>query len=386
MSQIAEMNKMLNVVKANEVMVAAGLSRSELAKKLGVSREAVSQWFLHKAFPRPNTLLQISKLLGLSFNELVLAEDPHAPKIAFRKMKGTKTQNHHIEKAQAIGRYLRGLVPYLPFDILKMPPVLKNPSTDPAYLQRVTAQIRDSIGLGTNDTIDFQHLIRHFAELQTVMVPVSWGAKQVHENAVHIYLPDSQTTWVYLNLDTNIHDFKFWMAHELGHCLAPHLEGEEAEDFADAFASNLLFPSALVVSTYDLVKKGASISQRIAAVCEVANEQMISPYTVAKRLEEHALHIGDQPVDLGKKFAGFVTNFNKGHPKMSEVFMGGKGSEGGVLPTVGEYIERSESVFETAFFAALRRYLAEHHKGPGFIEVVLDMSPLDARALYAELT
>lgn len=53
---------------------------------------------------------------------------------------------------------------------------------------------------------------------------------------LHIYLPDSMTTWIYLNLDTDAHDFKFWMAHELGHVFSPDLRGEPAEDFADAFA------------------------------------------------------------------------------------------------------------------------------------------------------
>ena len=79
---------------------------------------------------------------------------------------------------------------------------------------------------------------------------VLWGTKKTHENAIHIYLPDSQTTWVYLNLETNVHDFKFWMAHELGHCLSPSLSGNEAEDFADGFAGLLLFPKVLAESAY----------------------------------------------------------------------------------------------------------------------------------------
>lgn len=35
------------------------------------------------------------------------------------------------------------------------------------------------------------------------------------------------------------------MAHELGHCMSPGLEGDEAEDFADAFAGCLLYPAEL---------------------------------------------------------------------------------------------------------------------------------------------
>ncbi|WP_245710987.1 hypothetical protein [Thorsellia anophelis] len=72
-----------------------------------------------------------------------------------------------------------------------------------------------------------------------------WGAKQRHENAVYIHLPDSGSTWGYLNLKTNIRDFKFWMTYELDHSLSATLESDDAENFADAFAASLLYPHEL---------------------------------------------------------------------------------------------------------------------------------------------
>src|SRR5690606_4886515 len=121
---------------------------------------------------------------------------------------------------------------------------LKDPVNEYAYIQQVAQKVRRDINVAEDGTLDFQHLIKRFRALQTVLVPVLWGEKQVHENAIHIFLPDSGTTWVYLNLDVNVHDFKFWMAHELGHCLSPTLRGDAAEDFADAFAGALLFPAS----------------------------------------------------------------------------------------------------------------------------------------------
>ena len=367
-------------------MDAAGLSQSAVAEALGVSREAVSQWLRAQSFPRPNKLLQLGKMLGLSFNELVHVEDPYAPRVAFRKMKGTKTQDHHIEKAQEIGRYLRQLVPHLPFDTLKMPPVLKAPKCEYAYLQQVTAKVRADIGLGPEETVDFAHLIRHFGELQAVVVPVLWAAKQRHENAVHIFLPDSQTTWVYLNLDTNIHDFKFWMAHELGHCLSPSLLGEEAEDFADAFAGSLLFPHELVEEAYKQIGQQASTALRIKAVLRIAEAQLISPYTVSEQLKQYAAQTGMPPIMLGKGFHGAVTNFNKKFKNFSQVLYQGCALDAFGRPTAHEYVTRAEKIFETPFFELLRRHFKVGEKGPGFIEVVLDMSPLDARSLHAELS
>lgn len=46
-------------------------------------------------------------------------------------------------------------------------------------------------------------------------------------------LPEEQVTFIYLNLDTRLEDFKFWMAHELAHVYTPDLAGTEfGEDYA----------------------------------------------------------------------------------------------------------------------------------------------------------
>lgn len=381
------MQKRLNIEKAQQALNKAGFTQTALAEALGVTKEAVSQWLLNKSFPRPNKLLQLGKLLNLTFDDLVIKEDPHAPKVAFRKMRGTKTRNHHIEKAQEMGRFLRHLVPYLPFDTLEMPPVLKSPTCDYDYLRTVTAKVREDVNLGPVECVNFSHLIRRFTELQAVVVPVMWGAKQRHENAIHIYLPDSGSTWVYLNLDTNIHDFKFWMAHELGHCLSPSLEGEEAEDFADAFAASLLYPHELAEGAHASISSQASPAAKIVHVIDLADQLTISPWTVIGQVNKYAESTGRPQIQLSKSaFPGAVTNFNKRYKNLSEALFGGCELDEHGKPSARDYIEKAESAFDTSFFELLRKYLREHDKGPGYVQTVLDMSLLDARSLHAELT
>ncbi|MBU1620488.1 MAG: helix-turn-helix domain-containing protein [Gammaproteobacteria bacterium] len=381
------MQKILNAQNANLAMQNKGLTQTAVADNLAVSKEAVSQWLSAKSFPRPNKLLQLGKLLGLSFDELVIKEDPFAPKVAFRKMKGTKTKDHHIEKAQEMGRFLRYLAPYLPFDTLEMPPVLKSPHCDYEYLRKVTAKVREDINLGPTDRVNFSHLIRRFGELQAVVVPVLWGSKQRHENAVHIYLPDSQSTWVYLNLDTNIHDFKFWMAHELGHCLSPSLEGDDAEDFADAFAGSLLFPHELAESAYFSIKAQPSTAAKVAHVINLADPLMISPYTVLGQANKYAQATQQSEIELSKAvFPGAVTNFNKKFKNLSEALFGDAALDADGKPSAREYIAKAEANFETPFFELLRKYLKEQDKGSGFVRTVLDMPMLDSRSIYTELT
>ncbi len=367
-------------------MQEAGLTQTAVADALGVTKEAVSQWLSRKSYPRPNKLLQFGKLLNLSFDELVIKEDPYAPKVAFRKMRGTKTKDHHIEKAQETGRFLRHLVPYLPFDTFEMPPVLKSPSCDYEYLRTVTKKVREDINLGPVECVDFNHLIRRFSELQAVVVPVMWGAKQRHENAVHIHLPDSGSTWVYLNLDTNIHDFKFWMAHELGHCLSPSLEGDEAEDFADAFAASLLYPHELAEQAYDVLIEKPSTAAKIYTLKQMAKQQVISPNTIFQQVNKYATHLNKPEIELGKSFFGAVTKFNQQFLSLSEALFGRSELDEHGKPSAHDYVEKAEGAFETPFFNLLRKYLKEHEKGPGYVQTVLDMPLLDARSIHAELT
>ncbi|EGR1311566.1 helix-turn-helix transcriptional regulator [Vibrio cholerae] len=380
------MQKVLNIENATEAMQKKGLTQTAVAEGLAVSKEAVSQWLNAKSFPRPNKLLQLGKLLGLTFDQLVIKQELNTPKVAFRKKGSAKTKSHHVEKAQEMGRFLRHLVPYLPFDTFEMPPVLKSPNCDYDYLHKVAAKVREDINVGPTDKIDFKHLIRRFSELQAVVIPVLWGTKQRHENAIHIYLPDSQSTWVYLNLDTNIHDFKFWMAHELGHCMSPGLEGDEAEDFADAFAGCLLYPAELAEQAYKELVAVATPSAKINRLKELADKQVISPNSVLQQVNKYAVRMGCPEINMGNSFFAAVTKFNQQYPNLSEALLKPTGLDEQGNPTARAYIDLVNEGFETPIFELLKAYIKEHNKGPGFVQTVLDMPLLDARSIHTELT
>jgi hypothetical protein len=55
-------------------------------------------------------------------------------------------------------------------------------------------------------------MIGKLNNFEVVLIPVFHGRREHHENAFHIFLPASKTTWIFLNLDSNLHDFKFWIA------------------------------------------------------------------------------------------------------------------------------------------------------------------------------
>lgn len=374
------MSKKLNIPTIKSAMDRKGLSPAGLARDLDVSREAVSKWLKGSAVPRPDKLLKLALKLGLAFNDVVLrADNGTEPVVAFRKMGARKTTEKHIAHATEIGRLLRPLVSKLPFDDLVRPPTLKNPQRNYQYLQDVAAKVRADIGLKQDDPVDYGHLIRKFEELQAVLVPVMWGRKDRHENALHIFLPDSMTTWVYLNLDSEVHDFKFWMAHELGHILSPELIGDEAEDFADAFAGALLFPAPQAASAWHFISAASRPGTRMNRIKEIAERHLISPISVYHEINNYARHHGLPTIELGNAIYGAAKNLSKGYHTISGSLFDGQ------QPSAGEYIKTVEQLFHTPFFNALREYLVSENKGPGYVQSILDVPLLDAREIHAEL-
>src|SRR3972149_2882073 len=91
-----------------------GLTQHQLATRIGVSSQAVTNWLKGKDFPRPPALLKLATVLKLGFEQLVKAPDEAPPVVAFRKKGNAKTPAEHIAKAGSIGMLLKPLVPYLP--------------------------------------------------------------------------------------------------------------------------------------------------------------------------------------------------------------------------------------------------------------------------------
>ena len=375
-------NKRLNIKNITEKLESMGLSQSNLASELGVSREAVSKWMKNQKFPRPEKLIKLAHRLKLSFDEIVVRLPSEGePVIAFRKKGRHKISDDYIEAAKYTGSLLEKLVPYLPFDNLSRHPSLIDPKLDYEYIHGITKEIRVAIGATGTSEISFQRLISFFNQYHAVIIPVFWGNKDQHENALHIYLPKTMTTWIYLNLDSKIHDFKFWMAHELGHVKSPDLKGDEAEDFADAFAGALLIDEETAKNEYIQMCRLRTISKQINRLKETAENLVVSPITVYYEINKYARHINKSEIDLETNHAIYkaATVFNKQYNTVSQSLFKNK------KPTASEYLSCPKKLFQSPFFDALRSFLKENKKSAGFIQSILNLPLADAHYLYEEL-
>ena len=376
------MQKTLNRSVLQDALIRAGLNQSGLAEKLKVSREAVSKWLAGEAFPQPDKLLRMGMLLGLAFEQLVTLPPPAAvPVVSFRKKAHRKTLDEHLDNARETGELLKRLVTYLPKQELTHPPTLLDPTSDYAYVQRVAAEVRQEMGLEKKEVIEFKDLIKKFHQLHAVLVPVLWGERQHHGNALNIFLPDSQTTWVFLNLDSNAVDFKFWMAHELGHSLGPELVNDESEDFADSFAQALLFPEAHAANLRGALQGLSGVGARVERLRQEASRHVISPYTIRRAIEEYERAKGLSPTDLGEmgRFMGAVTNFLKDHQTITQVLFKAQ------PPEPKAYVATARLHFASPFFEALAGFCRQEEGAVAFIHRVLGVSLADAKGLAAAL-
>ena len=367
------MERKLNTRLIDDKMNQCGLSQSALAEKLEVSREIVSQWLKNLKFPRPDKLLKLAEILNLQYNEIVI-KSSNEPVIAFRKKGNSKTTDEHIARAKDMGVMLANMVQCLPYERLSRPSTLIDPKNEYQYIQKAAGEVRKSI-TPNDGVINFKDLIGLFSELHAVIVPVLWGKKDSHENSLHIYLPDSMTTWVYLNLDTNLMDFKFWMSHELGHVKTPDLKGDDAEEFADNFAGALLYPEKYASDDYKRISKISNESNKLVFILSKAEELLISPVTVFQELNRYAGYINLPALDLNGLYPA-TAKLNKNYSLMSEVVLGTK------KPLPEHYINGTTQTFNTPFFKCLKMYLKDSKKDHSYIQRIMNVPITDAKGIF----
>ena len=371
------MAKSLRIETVSGKMQERGWTQAYLAQQVGVSSQTVTNWMKGRDFPRPNALLKLAVTLGLAFEKLVDSGDVTDPVIAFRKKAGTKTTDNHISKARGMGHLLKPLVPLLP-EARQLRTLITSPDCEYVPLRKAVEQTRAELGLGQHAVLTYSHLIGQFQKNAAILVPVLWGKRDRHENALHIRLPEEDVTFVYLNLDVKLEDFKFWIAHELAHVYTPELAGSvKGEDFADAFAGALLFPHECAEAAYRDAT-GKAQSGVIAALTRYAHQYQVSLNTVHQQVKRFAKNAGLPLLAVEDKTIHQVRNSAPSATVSEALFEP-------MPPAAKSYISVASSVFQSEFFFALARLVKERKVGAGYIQQVLDIPLKDSVSVHTAL-
>ncbi len=372
------MKQIINTASVRSVLTSKGWDQKRLSKELGVSSQAITNWLKGVDFPRPDKLLKLSITLSLPFSDLVHTPNIELPVVAFRKRAGTKTTQDHIERAQLTGALLRPLVPYL-YPLNSLRTKINSPSLEYLDLQKAVASVREKLGIKIGSIVSYNQLIKEFSNNDAVIVPVMWGIKSKHENALHILLKSEKITFVFLNLDTYIEDFKFWMAHELAHVFTPELAGtNEGEDYADAFAGALLFPRELAEQAYLKAVTKPTSSAQIKVLQEYAHEHQISLHSIFLQVGSYAKALNLAALKIDSKSIHATRCMSRGKLVNQILF-------NPTPPEPKTYMATANKIFQSSFFDALKKMIVEKGTGSGYLQQILDISIGDATALHQEL-
>lgn len=364
---------MLNATVIKAEMAKQGLSQAALAESCGVSRESVSNWLAGESIPRPAKLRTLAQKLNLKVEELLGAPSAPLPVVAFRTRERKPVTASAEDAGIEVGRHFRQLLPYTNVKALFAPRHLIAPSLDEKYISEAAAAKRSEMELGPTDPISDELLLEQFHEFGAFLVPVFWGGdREGHENALSVYLPDTLSSWVVFNLGCRQDDFKYWLAHELGHCLTLHtLRGNEGETFAEKFAQYLLFPDELAAQCLSRMK---GTNDRLAVAAWYAGQHGISVVTVVRAVQRVASARGEvfEKLDTDEFFDNWKAN-REGVPTVAKKYFETD------KPTWMEYIIRSEKVFHTPVFKALAEFQRqEGGRSPAFIAAALNLGLIDS--------
>lgn len=93
--------------KLKEIRKRFGLSQSNLAKLINVSRQAIAKWELDAGLPDPENLKELSHIFGITIDSL-LSDDNDLPKLTIRKeLNKEKYQNKISSYEEILHEYFK---------------------------------------------------------------------------------------------------------------------------------------------------------------------------------------------------------------------------------------------------------------------------------------
>lgn len=241
--------------KLKEARIARGLTISDLAKEIGVSRQAVSKYELNQSSPSTETfnkIIQVLKFpLAFFFTEDDINTSIESP-IYFRSLKSADRKNRDISEIRAIWMHkiYEFLKTYINFPELNLPDInddLIKDAYDQEDIENIALELRNYWKLGNGPIDNFTLLLEKNGFILTKL--------NINDSKI-----DAFSRWIgnkhfiFLGSDKNCAvRSRFDLGHELGHAiLHRHIHADDLinpkilkriEKEANMFASAFLLPS-----------------------------------------------------------------------------------------------------------------------------------------------
>jgi transcriptional regulator with XRE-family HTH domain len=371
---------MHNSLKINDIETAMrrlGLNGSAVADACQVSKQAVSNWLSGESMPRASKLYRLAEALQLSVESLISIETVPKPLFAYRTKLNRPVSEPAREAAEEVASHLKQLLPYVDVAFEFEPRVVRMPSLNEDHIRKAAHDVRSLLRLAPTTVLHDNDLESLFHNFGAILVPVMWGVSaQQHENALTVYIPESKAYWVVFNVGCKQDDYKYWLAHEYGHCLTLHsLSEDDGENFAEKFAQHLVFPDEVASECLEQVR--AKRGNKLAIVQAYASKYGISVVTVLRAVDRVSEQLHGTPTGLAN--SNFYIGWNADREAVPSKAQQLWGSD---TPDMDHFVVQAEEAFKTPIFRALQNFQkTEGGCNPAFISKALNIPLADALLL-----
>ncbi|MFA4906912.1 MAG: helix-turn-helix transcriptional regulator [archaeon] len=231
---------------------AQGLSLADLARQVGVSRQAVNDW-IGGQIPKGLFLITLCDILNLDPDELFIKEpDKSVQVLVYRPKRKSKVNPEQEEQMKELAGRYKKLFPSTGPTTIRQTLTVSDFNEENAKV--IAAKLSQMSGVPEENPLDYLHA---FKLLQTLDIYVIFSEFPVSK-LYAFYTCINNHRVVFINFKTNLLDLIFPLLHETVHSIIRNnktmLVEDAEEDFCDMVASSTQFPDVYINEIFNLIR------------------------------------------------------------------------------------------------------------------------------------
>lgn len=280
-----------------------GMTLTELANRLNVSRQAVNDWTKNQV-PKGSHLIRISKILDVNPGYFFPEEINKQISVPLHRTRGVAKVTLAMEKdAMKMAEDYENLFRFASSPGLV--PVLKINRRDHQSAIDMSKELRKLAQVESDKPMNYEQT---FGLLSTLKIVVIFRDFPQNVKGYAFYCKIYNYRVVFVNNITNVLDLIFPLFHETIHALRDGdeiLPYDQEEDFCDSVAGSTQFPNEYVELVYEAVK-GRRESHQINLLKQFSRKNGHSMFGIAEELKKmhptFDLNVAGANANLRKEF------------------------------------------------------------------------------------
>jgi transcriptional regulator with XRE-family HTH domain len=287
-----------------------GMTLTELANRLNVSRQAVNDWTKNQV-PKGSHLIKISKVLDVNPGYFFPEETANQISVPLHRTRGVAKVTLAMEQdAMQMVKDYENLFRFAPAPGLV--PVLKINRRDHQSAIDMAKELRKLADVESDKPLNYE---QNFALLSTLKIVIIFRDFPQNVKGYAFYCKVYKYRVVFVNNMTNILDLIFPLLHETIHAIRDGdgilAYDQEEEDFCDSVAGSIQFSEEYVKLVYEAIK-GRRESHQINLLKEFCAKNGHSMFGIAEELKK--MH-----PTFGLNVAGANANLRKEFPCIGDI-------------------------------------------------------------------